>query len=172
MFGNASVPSPATTTGARCHRDARRTERLRAVGERKRRRQQGGERHNRPDQQSSHWEGHHSSPFAAAGSDTIRINGEPVVGTLIGGPTAFFGQFQWSSAQTETFSTYRADITARNLVLAGTNTVSVTDMLFQSNFGSTAGAFNAGNGGVGVLVIYDGGGTAANIAGRDGSDLA
>jgi hypothetical protein len=118
-----------------------------------------------------YWEGHHSSPFAASGDDSITINGIPVTGTLIGGPTAFFTQAAGPSNQTEMFSTYRADITGLGFVSAGANTLTVTDMLFQSNF-PTGFPFNQGNDGVGVLVVYDAGGTAATIGVRDGLDMA
>lgn len=91
------------------------------------------------------------------GDDTVTVsNGGPgvsVTGTLIGGPTFFF-----SGAYA---STFRADITELGLVGGGVTTLQVSDMSFTQ----------AANG-AGVMVIFDDGSSDANIAVRDGSDLA
>lgn len=118
-----------------------------------------------------YWEGHHSSPMHAAGDNMISVNGTPVIGTLIGGPTTFFAQSAGAEDGTEDFSAYRADITGLNLVSAGANTLAINDMLFASNF-PTGSPFNQGNDGAGVLVIYDDGTDAGVIGVRDGLDLA
>ena len=98
-----------------------------------------------------YWNGFHSSPTGGA-DDTISVNGNAVTGTLIGGPTLFFG--------TSHSSTYRADITALGLVTAGANTLTLSDM-----------SFDLVNNGAGVLVIFDDG-TVSDISIVDGSDLA
>lgn len=96
-----------------------------------------------------YWEGH----FDSGGPDaTIVINGNAVTGTLIGGPTLFFGNVQ--------ATVYRADITSLNLVAAGVNTLSTSGLDFSFR-----------NNGAGVLAIYDDG-TETQILHRDGSDLA
>lgn len=96
-----------------------------------------------------YWEGHYDT----GGPDSsIVIEGNAVNGTLIGGPTLFFE---------DVFATaYRADITALNLVSAGTNTLDVSGLDFSYR-----------NNGAGLLVIWDNG-TKTTIAVRDGSDLA
>jgi hypothetical protein len=105
-----------------------------------------------------YWEGHVTAPANTA-DDTISLNGTPVTGTLIGGPTIFF--------RTEAFSTYRADVTALGLVTPGANTITVSDMNFLSTFEPPSG-----NDGVGLVVIYDDG-TPSTVAGiKDGQDLA
>jgi hypothetical protein len=96
-----------------------------------------------------YWEGFQAGP---SGDDTITVDGNSVTGTLIGGPTNFFGSTY--------SSTYRADITGLGLVSAGTTTLTVSDMDFDRH-----------NNGVGVLVVYDDG-TAADLQLRDGNDLA
>jgi hypothetical protein len=105
------------------------------------------------------------------GDDTISINGKPVNGTKIGGSTAFYGQNAGPVAGTEKFVTYRADITGLELVSDGSNTLTVSDMLFRSNFPSGF-PFDQGNDGAGVLVIYDSGEREASTTVRDGLDLA
>ncbi len=58
-----------------------------------------------------YWNGFHGT--AGSGDDTIVVDGIPITGTLIGGPTLFFpGNFS---------STHRADVTALGLVGPGTN---------------------------------------------------
>ncbi|MGR9085984.1 MAG: hypothetical protein ACU841_02795 [Gammaproteobacteria bacterium] len=97
-----------------------------------------------------YWEGQSSSP--ALLDDSIVIDGTPVDGIQIGGPTLFFGS-NYSA-------TYRADITGLGLVSTGNNSLSVSGL-----------DFNRANNGAGVLVIYDDG-TSANIQLKDGNDLA
>lgn len=101
-----------------------------------------------------YWQGFMTS---GAGDDTVTINSGTgdisVTGTLIGGPTFFFGG--------ATASTYRADITSLALISDGLQTLTVKDM-----------DYDTANNGAGLLVIYDDGSTDANIDVRDGSDLA
>lgn len=125
-----------------------------------------------------YWEGHwtdHAPHWSNVpqvdGDNAISVNGAPVTGTKIGGSTAFFEQFAGAVDGTEMFVTYRADITGRNLVGPGANSLTVSDMLFASN-SPTGFPFNQGNDGIGILVVYDDG-TDATVAGiRDGQDLA
>lgn len=96
-----------------------------------------------------YWEGQNSD---ATYDDTINVDGNAVTGTLIGGPTRFFGG-AWSS-------TLRADITGLGLVAPGPNALSIDGMDFTRR-----------NNGAGVLVIYDDG-TTSEIGLKDGNDLA
>jgi hypothetical protein len=112
-----------------------------------------------------YWSGHYTAdsvPPSIIPDDpdtAISLNGSPVTGTLIGGPTNFFLR--------ERYYTYRADVTRRNLVAPGANTITVSDMNFLSS-----NAPPSGNDGVGLVVIYDDG-TPSTFAGlRDGQDLA
>jgi hypothetical protein len=96
-----------------------------------------------------YWEGHNPT---AAGDPAITVDGNPVTGTLIGGPTYFF---------TDAYSsTYRADITSLGLISAGSNSVEIDNMDYEKNNGA------------GMLVIYDDGGDTAEIGVKDGNDLA
>ena len=76
-------------------------------------------------------------------------------GTLIGGPTLFYGSYE--------FYAYRADITGLGLVEPGSNTFTVADFDFVGG--------NDENSGASILVIYDDG-TAADLSLRDGLDMA
>lgn len=96
-----------------------------------------------------YWEGHYDT---GEPDSTIVIEGNTVTGTVIGGPTLFFGNVQ--------AVTHRADITSLDLVSAGTNTLDVSGLEFSFR-----------NNGAGVLVIYDDG-TETIIDLRDGQDLA
>jgi len=88
--------------------------------------------------------------------DTITLNGLPIKGTLIGGPTELKVRERWEQ-------TYRADITGE--VAAGFNSFEVSDMGFDSPSVETEGAL--GNNGTGILVIYtDGSGSWVDL--RDG----
>ena len=125
-----------------------------------------------------YWEGHwtdHEPHFSHTpqvdGDNVIAVNGSAVTGTKIGGSTAFFQQFAGAVAGTEKFVGYRADITARGLVSAGANTLTISQMLFESNF-PTGSPFNQGNDGAGVLVVYDDGTDSAVVGVKDGVDLA
>jgi hypothetical protein len=88
--------------------------------------------------------------------DEIAVNGTPVPGILIGGPTRFF-----ASNGHVCSATFRADITAGGFVSAGNNTLAISGM-----------DFTFANNGAGVLVIFDDGSTASAIEIRDGNDLA
>lgn len=98
-----------------------------------------------------YWEGQHTT---ASGDNTIIAAGNPVTGTLIGGPNFFFAPGVQSSS-------YRADVTALNLVAPGPNAVSVQGL-----------SFNRVNNGAGLIVIYDDGAVHSDIQLRDGNDLA
>ena len=104
-----------------------------------------------------YWEGQNTND-TSVGIDTIDVAetetgaATPVTGTLIGGPTLFFGN-AWSS-------TYRADITSLGVVSPGPNDVWVGGL----DFGLVSN-------GAGILVIYDDG-TTSDIQIRDGNDLA
>lgn len=130
------------------------------------------------DQVLLYWEGHwtdHAPHWSHTpqvdGDDVISINGNVVTGTKIGGSTAFFQQFVGAVDGTEMFVGYRADITALGLVSAGANTLTISQMLFESNF-PTGFPFDQGNDGAGVLVIFDDGSQSAVVGVRDGHDLA
>ena len=98
-----------------------------------------------------YWEGFHTS---TNGDDTINVNGNPIIGTLIGGPTLFVAGSGINS------STYRADITSTGLVSSGPNSLSID-----------GADFNFAKNGAGLLVIYYDGST-TEIQLRDGNDLA
>jgi len=106
-----------------------------------------------------YWEGLSPNP---PGDNTIEVNGVPVIGTLIGGPTLFFPN---------NFSTtYRADITAlaqaNGWVVPGANILTISGMDYEiGGVGENDGA--------GILVIFDDGTfPKAQINLRDGNDLA
>jgi hypothetical protein len=96
-----------------------------------------------------YWEGNNPT---AVGDNAITVEGNAVVGTLIGGPTYFY-----SNAYT---TTYRADITSLGVVTSGANSIDVSGMNYNKNNGA------------GVLVIYDDGSAPAEIGIVDGSDCA
>jgi len=93
---------------------------------------------------------------AASGDSVISLDGTPITGESIGGPTLFFANYH--------FSAYRADITELGLVGAGVNTLTVADFNFT-------GTTEDENNGASVLVIYDDG-VAADLSLRDGLDMA
>jgi hypothetical protein len=95
---------------------------------------------------------------AALGDDEIEIDGTPVTGDLIGGPTVFYGNYS--------FSAYRADITAMDLVAPGANSFTISGMDFDFTGGP-----NDENDGVGMIVVYDDG-SAGELQYFDGLDLA
>lgn len=98
-----------------------------------------------------YWEGQMSTDVP--GDDTIVVNGTEVTGTRIGGQAFFFsGAFS---------SSFRADITSLGLISPGPNMLTVDGLDFTE----------VANG-AGVLVIIDDGLTNAEIALRDGLDLA
>jgi len=96
-----------------------------------------------------YWEGQHTT---ANGDNTIDINGNIVTGKLIGGPTPFFSNVKSSS--------FRADITSLGLIHAGSNSVTVKSL-----------SFNTKNNGAGIIVIFEKG-EKTDIQLRDGNDLA
>lgn len=103
-----------------------------------------------------YWEGQH---LGSEGDDTLVLAGTEVTGTRIGGPRLFFHRVS--------SSTYRADVTDLGLVTSGTTSLTVEG----ADFGVTPGGA-VRNDGAGLLVIYDQGGPAADVAVRDGNDLA
>lgn len=84
--------------------------------------------------------------------DQITVNGNNVIGTLIGGPDFFF-----TGACS---STFRADITGLGLVAPGANLITLDDMDFERPNGAS------------IIVIIDDGSDYANIEIRDGDDTA
>jgi hypothetical protein len=125
-----------------------------------------------------YWQGHwtdHAPHWSNVpqvhGDDEISVNGHLVQGTRIGGSTAFYRQSAGALDGTEMFVAYRADITNLGLVGPGASTLTISDMLFRSNF-PNAFPFDQGNDGAGVIVIYHDVGNAGSIDLRDGLDLA
>jgi hypothetical protein len=109
----------------------------------------------------AYWHGHTTSSATPDRPDTnISLNNRSVDGKLIGGPSNFYlGELFW---------TYRADVTGLNLVSAGSNTVTVSDMHFESS-----ALPPSGNEGAALVVIYDLPGSTSKLVGvRDGNDLA
>jgi hypothetical protein len=104
-----------------------------------------------------YWQGEVTG--AGQPDNVISLNGNSITGTLIGGPSNPFAQ--------EQFFTYRADVTALNLVSAGANTLTVSDMNFQTDLFDPTG-----NKGVGLAVIYDDGSSSTIADLKDGQDYA
>ncbi len=94
-----------------------------------------------------------SGGFRSITDDSLTIDGVPITGTLIGGPTNFFSNVN--------FATYRADVTGVIPVFPGLNTF-LADGL----------DFGVEDHGVGMVVIFDEGTTLSTIDIRDGQDLA
>jgi len=88
-----------------------------------------------------------------ATDQSVTVNGLPVIGTLIGGPTWF--------VEDHLGATYRADITHLGVVQPGANTLIIAGL-----------DFTVQNDGAGVVVIFDDGSELASITIRDGHDLA
>ncbi|MHC4195700.1 MAG: hypothetical protein ACYSQZ_07125, partial [Planctomycetota bacterium] len=86
------------------------------------------------------------------GDDTIVVDGNLVMGTLIGESLGL----PYPPSQV-----YRADITNLGLISAGSNSLTVNGLDFTFN-----------NNGAGVIVIFDDGSGAADIQIRDGHDFA
>ena len=97
----------------------------------------------------------HAEPI---GDDSCIVNGTPVVGTLIGGSTRFYGLGDGSGGIW--YEVYRQDITDLAVVTPGDNTLTISGLDFSYR-----------NTGAGVIVIYDDG-TEAIIELYDGLDLA
>ncbi|MCB9850919.1 MAG: hypothetical protein H6817_09485 [Phycisphaerales bacterium] len=91
-----------------------------------------------------------------APGDSITVDGNAVVGTLIGGPTLFFN-FQ-GPVQT---ASYRADITDLGVIAPGANSVSIDGL-----------SFDWANSGAGIVVLYDDGVSLADTQVLDGVDVA
>jgi len=92
------------------------------------------------------------------GDDTIEVDGNPVTGSLIGGPTNFYENMD--------FRAYRADVTELGWVVPGANSFTITGF----DFDFTGNAHDE-NDGAGMIVIYDDG-TEAELELHDGLDMA
>lgn len=107
-----------------------------------------------------YWTGMHASWLP--GDGTAIVNGNNVVGTLVGGPLVL------TQFNVYAMSAYRADITSLIPAGSGPKAVAVDGL----DFGDTVN-FGAVNHGAGVVVILDNGsGQTANIQLRDGVDFA
>ena len=93
------------------------------------------------------------------GDDSLEVNGQPVQGALIGGPTDLM--FTSANDYDVVSSTYRADITGLGLVAPGVNTLNISEM-----------DFTYASNGAGVLVIYSNGVIESDIVVFDGNDFA
>ncbi|MCL7412203.1 MAG: MSCRAMM family adhesin SdrC [ANME-2 cluster archaeon] len=91
--------------------------------------------------------------MGSSGDDQISVDGNPITGTLIGGPTQFFSSVYSSS--------YRADVTGILSFTTGSNTFSIS-----------GANFSYASNGAGILVIIDDGTTQTDIEIKDGNDLA
>jgi hypothetical protein len=101
-----------------------------------------------------YWQGDNPTE---TGDDQIIVEGNNVIGTLIGGPTLFYVN---ASGEPRNGTTFRADITSLGLVTAGVNNLDVSGMDFSKNEGA------------GVVVIYDDGSGSTEIKIKDGQDFA
>lgn len=104
-----------------------------------------------------YWEGTNLATADLTPTDTITVDGNPVLGDFIGGDTLFSG----SDGNGERTVAYRADITGLGLIGDGASTISVGGLDFTEE-----------NDGAGILVIYDDGSADAGIDVRDGNDFA
>jgi hypothetical protein len=105
----------------------------------------------------AYWHGH--AWYETAPDSKISLNDKDVTGQLIGGPSNFY--------LSEVFWTFRADVTNLALVKAGSNTIKVSNMNFESTTLPPSG-----NEGAALVVIYDLPGGAKFAGLRDGNDLA
>lgn len=104
-----------------------------------------------------YWESLHSS--ATNGDAKALIEGLDVVGTRIGGATHF-----WGGGTSERYSsTWRADITSLGLIKPGSNSIKISKLYDDGNWGPADGA--------GLVVVIDDG-SKANLQARDGNDCA
>ena len=102
----------------------------------------------------AYWEGQALSAVEQGDTDDITLNGNPVEGVRIGGPTNFFGSV-WTSS-------YRADVTSLGLVVPGAlNTVEADGLDFADD-----------NDGIGLMVIVRDGDELSVIECADGNDNA
>ena len=81
-----------------------------------------------------------SGEYRSSDDDSLTIDGVPVTGTLIGGPTNFFSDVL--------FTTYRADVTGVIPVVPGLNSYLVDGL-----------NYDVSSSGVGMVVIFDEGTT-------------
>lgn len=107
----------------------------------------------------AYWEGAHYEGDAP--DDTLTVEDQNVNGTLIGGPTFFFPDFDINPARQVFASSFRADITSLNLVGSGPTTLSLSGLNFSYR-----------NDGASIVVIYDDGSAPATIGVVDGVDVA
>jgi len=104
----------------------------------------------------AYWEGQAATAGEQGATDTIFMNGMPVMGVRIGGPT------NWPVSTPVWTSSYRADVTALGLVAPGVlNVVSVDGLDFVT-----------ANNGAGLLVIVDDGVNTSDVQVLDGNDTA
>lgn len=107
----------------------------------------------------AYWEGAHYEGDAP--DETLLVEGQNVNGTLIGGPTFFFPDFDINPARQVFVSSFRADITSLNLVGAGATTLQLSGLNFTYR-----------SDGASIVVIYDDGSAPASIGVVDGVDTA
>jgi hypothetical protein len=103
----------------------------------------------------AYWEGLAKTATEQGDTDTVTIGGVQVTGTRIGGPT------QWVHSDARFTSSYRADITAENLVVNGANSIQVSGLDFYLS-----------NSGMSLLVVISDGTTSTRLQVRDGNDTA
>ncbi|MGI9534496.1 MAG: hypothetical protein ACR2NW_06065, partial [Thermodesulfobacteriota bacterium] len=100
-----------------------------------------------------YWQGQHFEADLSDADDMITVDGNNVAGSLIGGPTNFFGDVY--------VSTFRADITGLGLISSGADSIAISNM----DFGRRCN-------GASVFIVLDDGTDTADIQLRDGQDLA
>jgi hypothetical protein len=105
-----------------------------------------------------YWEAANLGTGDKTDTDTVQADGNDVTGVFIGGNTLYAGTNGTSGYVTVT---YRADITALDLVSPGANTVEIGGLDFTRE-----------NDGAGLFVIFDDGSPTSEIDVRDGSDFA
>ncbi len=103
----------------------------------------------------AYWEGQAATADEQGDLDTVTIEGLPVTGARIGGPT------QWETPEDRFSSSYRADITRLGLLVNGANVIDVSGL-----------DFSLSNDGLGLAVAVDDGVTAAALSLKDGNDTA
>jgi hypothetical protein len=104
-----------------------------------------------------YWEGRHNSVANPDGDPDVVVNGITIVGEMIG---------KAALDNPRPAYTHRADITSRNLVTVGNNTLNL------SGFDASGGySINRPNG-AGIIVVYSEAGKTGNIEIKDGADFA
>ncbi len=106
-----------------------------------------------------YWEGAHYRDDAP--DDSIVVDGTTVAGTLIGGPTFFFPDFDINPPDNVFTSAFRADITDLGLVSDGPNSLTLSGLSFSFR-----------NDGASIVVVYDDSSGVASISVVDGLDNA